>query len=127
MCADRHRTLFGGNTRLLAFPHVTTPPRHRAPVPRGCRAPTRGTPMTAIADTGSQTPVTAPPFTHQRRGRWIDRRELNNEQFWSAGAARTARQNDVCSFYAENFGFSLWVPLRSMAAGRGAAGVGIRD
>src|SRR5690606_25368551 len=127
MCADRHRTLFGGNTRLLAFPHVTTPPRHRAPVPRGCRAPTRGTPMTAIADTGSQTPVTAPPFTHQRRGRWIDRWEPDNERFWSSGADRTARKNLVFSVFAENLGFSIWVLWASVVTGMGAAGFGFLE
>ncbi|WP_280462728.1 nitrate/nitrite transporter [Nocardia carnea] len=83
--------------------------------------------MTAIADTGSQTPVTAPPFTHQRRGRWIDRWEPDNEQFWSSGADRTARKNLVFSVFAENLGFSIWVLWASVVTGMGAAGFGFLE
>lgn len=83
--------------------------------------------MTAIADTGSQTPVTAPPFTHQRRGRWIDRWEPDNERFWSSGADRTARKNLVFSVFAENLGFSIWVLWASVVTGMGAAGFGFLE
>lgn len=83
--------------------------------------------MTAIADTGSQKPDTAPSFTHQRRGRWIDRWEPDNEQFWSSGADRTARKNLIFSVFAENLGFSIWVLWASVVTGMGAAGFGFLE
>uniref|UniRef100_UPI0024563215 MFS transporter n=1 Tax=Nocardia carnea TaxID=37328 RepID=UPI0024563215 len=83
--------------------------------------------MTAIADTGSQTPDTAPTFTHRRRGRWIDRWEPDNERFWASGADRTARKNLVFSVFAENLGFSIWVLWASVVTSMGAAGFGFLE
>lgn len=80
--------------------------------------------MTAIVDTGQQSPDTAPSFTHRRRGRWIDRWEPDNEQFWASGADRTARKNLIFSVFAENLGFSIWVLWASVVTSMGAAGFG---
>ncbi|WP_280397887.1 MFS transporter [Nocardia carnea] len=83
--------------------------------------------MTAIVDTGQQSSDTAPSFTHRRRGRWIDRWEPDNEQFWSAGADRTARKNLIFSVFAENLGFSIWVLWASVVTSMGAAGFGFLE
>ena len=44
-----------------------------------------------------------------RRGRWIDRWEPENEEFWEATGRRVARRNLAFSVLAENLGFSIWV------------------
>ena len=45
----------------------------------------------------------------QRRAhRWIDRWRPEDEQFWDAVGARTARRNLVFSILSEHIGFSVW-------------------
>ncbi|WP_063062570.1 MFS transporter [Nocardia sienata] len=83
--------------------------------------------MTATADTGRQPPETATTFVHQRRGRWIDRWEPDNERFWKSGADRTAKKNLLFSVFAENLGFSIWVLWASVVTGMGAAGFAFLD
>ncbi|MEU1984941.1 MFS transporter [Nocardia sp. NPDC019395] len=83
--------------------------------------------MTAIVDTGHQSPDTATSFTHQRRGRWIERWEPDNERFWESGADRTARKNLTFSVFAENLGFSIWVIWASVVTSMGAAGFSFLD
>lgn len=43
------------------------------------------------------------------RGRWIDRWEPENEEFWESTGKRIARKNLVISVFAEHLGFSVWV------------------
>src|SRR5256714_11647570 len=43
------------------------------------------------------------------RGRWIDRWEPEDEQFWESIGKRIARKNLALSIFAEHLGFSLWV------------------
>jgi len=51
----------------------------------------------------------APPPARARSGRWIDRWEPENEQFWELTGRWIARRNLVLSILAENLGFSIWV------------------
>lgn len=76
--------------------------------------------MTAVADTGPQTTET--PFFHQRRGRWLDHWEPDDERFWESGGKRTATKNLAFSVFAENLGFSVWVIWGSVVTSMGAAG-----
>src|SRR5215218_2791198 len=43
------------------------------------------------------------------RGRWIDRWEPENEEFWETTGKRIARKNLAFSIFAEHLGFSIWV------------------
>jgi len=43
------------------------------------------------------------------RGRWIDRWEPENEEFWESTGKRIARKNLAFSIFAEHIGFSIWV------------------
>ncbi len=45
----------------------------------------------------------------RREGRWIDRWEPEDPQFWDAVGARTARRNLAFSILSEHIGFSVWV------------------
>src|SRR4051812_14666169 len=45
----------------------------------------------------------------ERRGRWIDRWEPDDEQFWEQTSRGIARKNLFFSIFAEHFGFSIWV------------------
>ena len=45
----------------------------------------------------------------RRDGRWIDRWEPEDPQFWDAVGARTAKRNLVFSILSEHVGFSVWV------------------
>ena len=44
-----------------------------------------------------------------RRGRFIDRWNPEDEQFWETTGKSIARRNLVFSIFAENLGFSIWV------------------
>ncbi|MEC3952326.1 nitrate/nitrite transporter [Nocardia sp. CDC153] len=70
------------------------------------------------------TVVEAPDsaFTYQRRGRWIDRWEPDNNEFWENGGRQTARKNLIFSVFAENLGFSIWVLWASIVTAMGSAG-----
>jgi len=59
--------------------------------------------------TTTQAREVATPPVEARRGRWIDRWEPENEQFWATTGKRTARRNLAFSVLAENLGFSIWV------------------
>ncbi|MEV0359559.1 nitrate/nitrite transporter [Nocardia sp. NPDC050697] len=74
--------------------------------------------MTAVAESGTQTE----PFTHQKRGRWLERWEPDNPRFWESGGKRTARKNLSFSVFAENLGFSVWVIWGTVVTSMGAAG-----
>src|SRR5215218_6339613 len=43
------------------------------------------------------------------RGRWIDRWEPENEDFWETTGKKIARKNLAISIFAEHLGFSIWV------------------
>ncbi|MGW4122914.1 MFS transporter [Nocardia sp. NPDC004711] len=70
------------------------------------------------------TVVEAPEttFAFQRRGRWIDRWEPDNNEFWENGGKQTARKNLIFSVFAENLGFSVWVLWASVVTAMGSAG-----
>lgn len=67
-----------------------------------------------------EAPDTA--FSYQRRGRWIDRWEPDNNEFWENGGKQTARKNLIFSVFAENLGFSVWVLWASVVTAMGSAG-----
>jgi NNP family nitrate/nitrite transporter-like MFS transporter len=56
------------------------------------------------------------------RGRWIDRWEPENAQFWETEGAPTARKNLTFSIFAENIGFSIWVLWTIVVINLGNAG-----
>jgi NNP family nitrate/nitrite transporter-like MFS transporter len=56
------------------------------------------------------------------RGRWIDRWEPEDEQFWEATGKDVARKNLVFSIFAENIGFSVWVLWTIVVLNLGNAG-----
>ncbi|MFJ9366119.1 MFS transporter [Nocardia sp. NPDC101769] len=70
------------------------------------------------------TVVEAPEttFAFQRRGRWIDRWEPDNGEFWENGGKQTAGKNLIFSVFAENLGFSVWVLWASVVTAMGSAG-----
>ncbi|WP_028478165.1 MFS transporter [Nocardia sp. CNY236] len=76
--------------------------------------------MTAVAATGQE--LQPPTFHHQKRGRWLDHWEPDNEQFWESGGKFTARKNLILSVFAENLGFSIWVIWGSVVTAMGPAG-----
>ncbi|MGI8945867.1 MAG: MFS transporter, partial [Thermoleophilaceae bacterium] len=43
------------------------------------------------------------------RGRWIDRWEPDDEEFWESTGKSIARKNLAFSIFAEHIGFSIWV------------------
>ncbi|MFC9998230.1 MFS transporter [Nocardia sp. NPDC127526] len=61
-------------------------------------------------------------FEYQKRGRWIDHWEPDNNEFWENGGKQTARKNLIFSVFAENLGFSVWVIWGSIVTAMGAAG-----
>jgi MFS transporter, NNP family, nitrate/nitrite transporter len=74
----------------------------------------------AVAATGQQSDT--PTFEHQKRGRWLDHWEPDNEQFWESGGKLTARKNLIFSVFAENLGFSIWVLWGTVVTSMGLAG-----
>ncbi|WP_216908042.1 MFS transporter [Nocardia noduli] len=77
--------------------------------------------MTAtVATTGQQSETQA--FEHQTRGRWLDKWEPDNTEFWEAGGKKTARKNLIFSVFAENLGFSIWVIWGTVVTSMGLAG-----
>src|ERR1700737_3319684 len=61
-------------------------------------------------DTISAAPVSyAPAAELDRRGRWIDRWEPDDQSFWEAIGEKIARKNLAFSMFAEHIGFSVWV------------------
>ncbi|GAB3208901.1 MFS transporter [Nocardia tengchongensis] len=61
-------------------------------------------------------------ISFQKRGRWIDRWEPDNTEFWENGGKQTARKNLIFSVFAENLGFSVWVLWASVVTAMGSAG-----
>ncbi|MHB1535502.1 MAG: MFS transporter [Acidimicrobiales bacterium] len=45
----------------------------------------------------------------KRKGRWIDRWEPDDEQFWESGGKKIARKNLILSIFAEHIGFNIWI------------------
>ena len=67
-------------------------------------------PDQASADALDVDPVLSDDDLLQRRpGRWIDRWEPEDPQFWDAVGERTARRNLTYSILSEHIGFSVWV------------------
>ena len=62
--------------------------------------------MSDVIQRGRTLPAAA---ERPRRGRWIDRWDPEDEQFWESGGKRVARRNLVFSIFAEHLGFSIWV------------------
>jgi NNP family nitrate/nitrite transporter-like MFS transporter len=59
-----------------------------------------------ITDTRTNNAARAP---EQRRGRWIDHWDPEDQTFWSNGGSRVARRNLIWSIAAEHIGFSVWM------------------
>ncbi|MCT2587332.1 MFS transporter [Actinophytocola gossypii] len=58
-----------------------------------------------------------------RRGRWIERWEPDDEEFWAATGRRVARRNLVFSVFAEHLGFAIWVLWSVVVLNLDAAGL----
>src|SRR4051812_699094 len=61
----------------------------------------------------------------ERRGRWIDRWEPDDEQFWEQTSRGIARKNLFFSIFAEHFGFSIWVLWTIVVINLGNAGIAL--
>ncbi|MGN2636267.1 MFS transporter [Nocardia takedensis] len=76
--------------------------------------------------TATAPPVDAQPganeFTHHSRGRWLEKWEPDNTEFWESGGKLTARKNLIFSVFAENLGFSVWVIWGTVVTSMGLAG-----
>jgi NNP family nitrate/nitrite transporter-like MFS transporter len=59
----------------------------------------------------------------RRRGRWIDRWEPENEEFWEREGKRIARKNLVFSIFAEHLGFGIWVLWTIVVINLGNVGI----
>jgi MFS transporter, NNP family, nitrate/nitrite transporter len=49
------------------------------------------------------------PTKRHRTGRWIDDWRPEDEKFWAATGAPTAKRNLIWSIFAEHLGFSVWL------------------
>src|SRR5213592_650095 len=56
------------------------------------------------------------------RGRWIDRWEPENDEFWETTGRPIARRNLAFSIFAEHLGFSIWVLWTIVVINLGNAG-----
>ncbi|MFE2544570.1 nitrate/nitrite transporter [Actinacidiphila glaucinigra] len=52
--------------------------------------------------------MTAASTTARKGGRWIERWEPEDEEFWEAGGRRVAQRNLFFSVLSEHVGFSIW-------------------
>jgi NNP family nitrate/nitrite transporter-like MFS transporter len=52
--------------------------------------------------------MTAASTTARKGGRWIERWDPENEEFWENGGRRVANRNLVFSVLSEHIGFSIW-------------------
>jgi MFS transporter, NNP family, nitrate/nitrite transporter len=59
------------------------------------------------------------------RGRWIDRWEPENAEFWEATGKRIAHKNLIFSIFAEHIGFSIWVLWTIIVINLGNAGIAL--
>jgi MFS transporter, NNP family, nitrate/nitrite transporter len=64
---------------------------------------------TSIDFTGAGAASGTAGRTAARKGRWIDRWEPENDQFWESTGRRIAKRNLLLSIFAEHIGFSIWV------------------
>ena len=66
--------------------------------------------MSTLIDSPS-LPATGqnPPLGLRRRGRWIDRWEPDDEQFWNDTGRRIAARNLAVSILTDHLGFCIWV------------------
>lgn len=71
--------------------------------------------MTMTDETATTSPVAVTPdvaphsgVTAGRTGRWVERWEPEDEQFWETTGKRVARRNLAFSIFAENLGFTVW-------------------
>ncbi|MCU1484530.1 MAG: hypothetical protein JWN67_1276 [Actinomycetia bacterium] len=54
-------------------------------------------------------PAAPPALEYERRGRWIEHWDPDDEGFWERSGERIARKNLIWSMFAEHIGFSIWV------------------
>lgn len=66
------------------------------------------------------TDLDAPPT---RGAHWIDHWEPDDESFWEATGAKTAKRNLIWSMFAEHLGFSVWVIWTIVVINLGNAGI----
>src|SRR5690348_9579793 len=85
------------------------------------------------AGAGTSTGTLEPPrpapgagiATSQRRGRWIEHWDPEDEAFWEAEGRHTARKNLVLSIFAEHLGFSIWVIWTIVVINLGNIGINL--
>ncbi|MDV6013853.1 MFS transporter [Haloechinothrix sp. LS1_15] len=58
----------------------------------------------------------------RRKGRWLDHWDPEDPRFWESTGKRIARRNLVCSIFAENLGFSVWVLMSIVVVHLGSVG-----
>ena len=58
-----------------------------------------------------------------RSGRWIDRWEPEDPDFWAGGGDRVARRNLILSIVTDHFGFCVWVMWTVVVINLGNAGL----
>ena len=73
--------------------------------------------MSTVVDSQVAEPASAP-----RGGRWIDRWEPEDPEFWERSGKRIARKNLGFSILAENLGFSVWVLMSIVVVSLGSVG-----
>jgi len=59
----------------------------------------------------------------RRTGRWIDRWEPENDEFWEREGKRIARKNLAFSIFAEHLGFGIWVLWTIVVINLGNVGI----
>jgi MFS transporter, NNP family, nitrate/nitrite transporter len=76
-------------------------------------------PLVSLRERDANTPEP----TYQRRGRWIERWDPDDEAFWEQGGKRIARKNLVWSVFAEHIGFCIWVVWTTVVLNLANAGI----
>jgi NNP family nitrate/nitrite transporter-like MFS transporter len=69
--------------------------------------------------------TTAPGPKYERRGRWIERWDPDDEVYWEQDGKRIARKNLVWSVFAEHIGFCLWVVWTTIVLNLANAGIAL--
>ncbi len=75
-------------------------------------------------DVVERQPTVLPPPT---KGRWIDRWDPEDPEFWENGGRSVARRNLVFSILAEHLGFSVWVLWSIVAVNLNSVGFAFTD
>ena len=68
----------------------------------------------AVAATDTLSVETTPDIVilepePQKRGRWIEHWDPDNDEFWERSGSKIAKKNLIWSMFAEHIGFSVWV------------------